>query len=43
MWNLPADLAHGCVCDLRVRRHPVGVSRDHGQSADRLQGHRRLG
>lgn len=39
----PADLADGGVCDVCVRRHPVGVSCDHGPSADRLQGQHFLG
>lgn len=39
----PADLADGAVCDVRVCRHPVGVSCDHRPSADHLQGERRLG
>lgn len=43
MWNLPADLAHGCLCDLRVCRHPVCVSCRHRPSADRLQRLGRLG
>lgn len=37
MCNLPTDLAHGCLCDLCVCRHPVGVSCCHCQSADRVQ------
>lgn len=43
MWSLPTDLAHGCLCDLCVCRHPVGVSCCHCQSADHLQRLSRLG
>lgn len=39
----PADLADGAVRDLRVCRHPCGVSGDYGPRADRVQGRRHLG
>lgn len=43
IWNLSTDLAHGCLCDLCVCRHPVCVSCCHCQSADCIQRLGRLG